>query len=606
MKINPSSSILVKVFVMISSFAFIFMLFLFATSALYVQGTLKHIDDVSLIEKSNRLSEVFQSELTSQSTIAKNWGVWDDLYEYVKKPNVKFEKANLGEQNIDDLPGNFVMIFGTDKKMISFASREKSEVPLKSYFEENSTALSQSNRTKISKELYEHTVIENINGRYIVYAMHPIVKSDKTGEADGTVVFARWLNDGFYTNVSKLFGSKVTQTSLNGLPKGVALSAANKLSWTDVNDSEKDVYVYYANADVPFALAYKFKRDFYSYGLDMLRKFTLVGALFIAVSSVILYWFLKNKILSRLIEMSRSMGRVGLGSEKVFIHHDKRQSDEIEQMAVSANMMLERMYGYQDSLSHRSEELSGQVKDKIDELRQKDAAIFRQSKFVTIGETISNISHQWRQPLNDLWLIIQSVASKYKTGKLDQAKFDEFMAESKKLISYMSDTIEDFQTFSKPDKDRVGFYVNDMIDRAITIANSSLLNNSIKVVKNEDGRYMAYGVPNEFAQAILNIINNARDAFKGKNVPDKTIFIDIVNVGGMIVVTIEDNAGGIDEAVLETIFEPYVSTKYGNGGTGIGLYITKMAIEQCDGSTIDATNGEHGAVFNIVMQEINN
>jgi signal transduction histidine kinase len=549
------------------------------------------------------LSEIFKSELDAQNQLVKNWAVWDDLYDYVKSKKKSFYESNMGQQNIADLSAQFIIIFDKDGTVVASSMKSsESRSDLQKLLA--TPSLNQKNIFEMSKNINIKIVLEKIDeNRYAEIILHGISKSNRTGEPRGVIVFVRWLDGSFYDNVSKLFGASVKKVDLNVLPKTVELSNGVKSDWIDVDSETKDIYVY-VNASSPFALEYQFRRDFYIYGMDIVKKFAIASTVFIFLTSLILFVLVRKVILSRLILLSNQLGNIGQVITGTYLKTDKSQNDEIEHIVISANSMLERMYGYQDALAKRSEELEIEVQEKISELRQKDAALVRQSRYVTIGETISNISHQWRQPLNDLWLLIQSLSSKYRAGKLEPERFDDFMAESKKLITHMSDTIEDFQTFSRPDKEKVAFFVNDMVNMAISIASSSLNNNGIVLNKTEDGRYIAFGTPNEFAQAILNIINNARDAFSSKDVKEKIISVDIANIAGMIAITIDDTAGGIDESVIETIFEPYVTTKYGKGGTGIGLFITKQIIEQCDGGNIEAKNHDKGARFIIILKEV--
>lgn len=599
------SGILSKVAITIGVFASVFILCLYLTSELYLKSAMVHIDEISTKEKTNRLKEIFHAELEAQNQLLKNWAVWDDLYVYVKKPQKSFYDSNLGAENMADLLSSFVMIFDKNGNLVTSALKaSENNETLKKMLDLK--ALSAENLSAKSLEINASVIVGAVDGKYISLAMHGISKSDRSGEPTGVIVFARWLDDSFYYSISKLFGTDVISLDRDMLSPNVKLDSNNTVHWIDVNNEVKDVYVCQPNVSKDFILKYEFDRVVYSYGLDIVYKFAMASALFIFLASFILFFFIKKEVLSRLISMASDISVVGFGNQRSYLKNAQGKNDEIEQIALATNKMLERMYGYQDALAKKSEELEAQVKEKIDELRQKDAAIMRQSKYVTIGETIANISHQWRQPLNDLWLIIQSLASKYKSDKLSEPKFDEFMGESKRLVSYMSDTIDDFQTFSKPDKEKVVFCLNDMVDRAISIVNSSLISNNIKLEKSEDGRYMVFGTPSEFAQAVLNIINNARDAFSGKNIESKFISVDVSSLAGIVVVSIEDNAGGIDGDVLETIFEPYVTTKYSKGGTGIGLYITRQAIEQCDGGAIEACNVEHGAKFTIILKEVKN
>jgi len=596
-------SILAKALGVIIFASFVFVFFLQIVSSWYLQGAFKHIDEESLKSKADQLGQMYADELNSQNQILKNWSVWDDMYSYVKKPTKAFYSANMGPVNMSDLSTNFIFIF--DAKGLLVASSSKADDG--SYSEPilKAPCLQQGTFDKVMRKIDATVFVEKVGSRYIALAMHPIVKSDKSGEPRGVVVFARWLDGEFFDHISRLFGAKVDLIDFASVPTGFQHIYSTKgftLEWVDKNDKLKQVVAYPDGDRSQFALSFEYERVFYKYGMGFLSNISIVGTIFILVINLYIFWYLREKILKRLVQLCDRIEKVETDGEKTFLPLCK-SNDEIAQIAKSTNAMLARMYGYQKELALRNQALEVEVKAKVDELRAKDAALFKQSRFVTIGETIANISHQWRQPLNDLWLVLQSLFGKYKNGKLDDAKFDEVMSQSKELISHMSDTIEDFQSFFRPDKERVIFFVNDMLKKAIAIINTSFMHNGIALKIIEEDRFAAYGVPNEFAQAVLNILNNARDALVTKRKSGRKVEIELLSVGGMIVLSIADNAGGIDDDIMDSIFEPYVTTKHGKGGTGIGLYITKQAIEQCDGGDIKVENINEGARFTIILNE---
>jgi signal transduction histidine kinase len=599
------NSILTKALIIVILSSALFIVSLQIVSSWYLQGAFRHIDEASLENKAAQLDQIYDDELNAQNQLLKNWSVWDDMYGFVQKPTKSFFDANMGPANMADLVSHFVFIFDNNGKLVASSSKtSENNDSIKAASQ--APSLKQEKLAQVSKKIDATAVVEKIGSRYIVLALHPIVKSDKSGDVKGVVVFARWLDESFFEHISKLFGVKVALIELpnvsDDFQKHVSSTETLAIKWIDKNDQTKQAVVYPEGKNSLFALGFEYERVFYKYGLAFLGNLSIFGTIFILFVNLLLFWLLREQILKRLVLISSKMELIEGAKEKMLLPKSKT-NDEIGHIVKSANAMLNKMYGYQEKLATRNMALEVEVKDKVDELRAKDAALFRQSRFVTIGETIANISHQWRQPLNDLWLVLQSLSNKYKNGKLDAEKFDEVMTQSRELISHMSDTIEDFQSFFKPDKEKVIFFVNDMLKKAISIVNTSFIHNEIVLKVVEEDRFAAYGVPNEFAQAVLNILNNAKDALVSNVKNGRKVEVELLSVGGMIVLSVADNAGGIDEKVIETIFEPYITTKDGKGGTGIGLYITKQVIGQCDGGDITAENIDGGARFTIILNE---
>jgi signal transduction histidine kinase len=173
-----------------------------------------------------------------------------------------------------------------------------------------------------------------------------------------------------------------------------------------------------------------------------------------------------------------------------------------------------------------------------------------------------------------------------------QASSDDAM----KLIEHMSKTIDDFRYFFKPDKEKIDFSVNHTIQQIINLVDDSFKHNQISVIAKAEGEVLINGYPNEFCQSLLNIMQNARDVLTERKIPDGVITITSAVENSRAVLTISDNGGGIQEDIMENIFEPYFSTK-GLNGTGIGLYMTKNIIEANMNGRITVRNIPGGAEF---------
>ncbi len=250
------------------------------------------------------------------------------------------------------------------------------------------------------------------------------------------------------------------------------------------------------------------------------------------------------------------------------------------------------------------ERLSAQMMQEIQKNQQHQLMILQQNRLAQKGEMISMIAHQWRQPLNTLSILTQNFLIKLRSGNADEASIEDFSTTSRRLIRQMSETIDDFRNFFKSDKERRRFSVNDVTAHALSILKPLLDDNGISVVVTEKDRCMSEGFPNELGQAIINILNNAQDALIENEVAEKEIRLRIEKMGREVVIEICDNAGGIDEEILPQIFDPYFSTKSQRHGTGLGLYMSRMIIEEHMGGRLEVSNGEKGACFRIVLPRV--
>jgi signal transduction histidine kinase len=224
-----------------------------------------------------------------------------------------------------------------------------------------------------------------------------------------------------------------------------------------------------------------------------------------------------------------------------------------------------------------------------------------------MGEMIGAIAHQWRQPLNSISTSIQNLKYDYKDGYLEDEQFiKDFIDKNKKTIKFMSKTIDDFRNFFKEEREGANFCINDVITHILSITQTGFENNGIKLTFDTKKVFYSYGYPNELGQAILNIINNARDALSELQQENKYIHLSLSKKEDMVSILIEDNAGGIPEKLKDKIFDPYFSTKKDKNGTGLGLYMTKMIITEKQNGKIHFTNTEKGVIFEIKLKEVNN
>ncbi|WP_294960457.1 ATP-binding protein [Sulfurimonas sp.] len=242
------------------------------------------------------------------------------------------------------------------------------------------------------------------------------------------------------------------------------------------------------------------------------------------------------------------------------------------------------------------------LQEKEKTIKERDRLLFEQSKRAEMGEMVGNIAHQWRQPLAIVNTLVAILKEKNEVGILDRAEISSKLDTMEKRVVYMSDTIEDFMNYYKPNKNKSVFSVYTAITKALEITNYNKESEKVDININGDKNLNIYGLMNEFIQVIVSILSNIYDIKKSRSITNIKIDIILQRENEDAVLCISDNAGGIDESILTKIFNPYFTTKHQSMGTGLGLHIAKMIIEdQMDGK-LQAHNNSLGATFTIRMK----
>ena len=225
--------------------------------------------------------------------------------------------------------------------------------------------------------------------------------------------------------------------------------------------------------------------------------------------------------------------------------------------------------------------------------------LIQQSRLAAMGEMIRNIAHQWRNPLNNVALIIQNVQLElgYDTAAMMQLHRDIRLA--MEVIGQMSQTINDFSDFFHEEKEKQRFSIVTAVNSAVTLTAPAIKSQEIRLEIETKSDVTAFGFKNEYAQALVNIISNARNACMERCAVNPCISITVTEENGRSVLYVRDNGGGISEDVLPKIFDPYFTTRGPDRGTGIGLYMAKVIIEQNMAGRLTARNVKGGAEFRI-------
>ena len=259
---------------------------------------------------------------------------------------------------------------------------------------------------------------------------------------------------------------------------------------------------------------------------------------------------------------------------------------------------------FKDITEHESEKkrLKQEITSEINKRIENEYLLMQQSKLATTGEMIGHIAHQWRQPLAQLGGILMNLESAYAFNELTPEYFQEKVQNANNLIKYMSQTIEDFREFFAPNRTKEVFDLALYIQHAINIIGASLTYHRIELTfdKPKSPLY-AVGYPSEFAQAILNLLDNAKDILVEREIASAKISIRLKAAHLRALIEIEDNGGGIRTTPIERIFDLYFSDKKRENASGLGLYMAKLIIESKMQGTLTAKNSAKGALFQVEM-----
>lgn len=339
---------------------------------------------------------------------------------------------------------------------------------------------------------------------------------------------------------------------------------------------------------------------------------------------------ISDNLTTRLVVLNEAAKRIsesGVPDRKV----EESGIDEIGHLADSFNRMIDQLRGSYDALESRVEErtrllaeanrtlteeieqrlqaekclkelnenLETIIQNEIEQHREKEKMLIHQNRLASMGEMIGNIAHQWRQPLNNVGLIVQNLQMDFEFGTLTSESIKKEVGNCMESIQYMSRTIDDFRNFFSSDKEKHLFSTVRTVSRVVALVAPTLNNLGIKpnIVDDESGEIL--GHENEFGQVLMNLINNAKDAILERKPTDPFIEIRCFKNGERSLVTVRDNAGGIDESLMDKVFDPYFTTKFKSQGTGIGLFMSKTIIEKNMGGILSVRNTGDGAEFRI-------
>ena len=252
-------------------------------------------------------------------------------------------------------------------------------------------------------------------------------------------------------------------------------------------------------------------------------------------------------------------------------------------------------------LKELNDSLLRRVEEEVNKNRQKDQQFLQQSRLAQMGEMISMIAHQWRQPLAAISSTSISLELKARSDKADKETTVRLSQNISKYAQHLSTTIDDFINFFKSVKEEKETSYSEVINAVLGIVQISIENKNISLVKELNTKEKFKTYPNELKQVILNLIKNAEDVLLENKIEMPYIKISTYSEDDKHILEVSDNGGGVPEDIIEKIFDPYFSTKLDKNGTGLGLYMSKTIIEEHCGGELTVNNDEFGAVFKVML-----
>ena len=237
------------------------------------------------------------------------------------------------------------------------------------------------------------------------------------------------------------------------------------------------------------------------------------------------------------------------------------------------------------------------MKEEVEKNRKQQELMMQKNRLAQMGEMLNSIAHQWRQPLNNINSDVAVISSVLAKDIIDQKRLQSQIEKIENNTQYMSDTIEDFSNFFRPNKAKKEFIIQDTVKSALELLSPRSRDIEINIMQNKEVKLYAF--KKKYHQVIIIILNNAIDNFESKRTQDPKIDIVIAEDRHTTYLSICDNGGGIDEEKISRIYDPYFTTKFADEGVGLGLYMAKMLIEESMQGKLEAANKNEGVCFEI-------
>ena len=281
----------------------------------------------------------------------------------------------------------------------------------------------------------------------------------------------------------------------------------------------------------------------------------------------------------------------------------KRKSKRLDRIIKQSDKQQAKLLELNEELDQYKNHLELKVEEEIAKRKEKEFMLFQQSKLAAMGEMMDAVAHQWKQPISLIKMKVDFLEYEFEDEKIDGEFIQNFQKDIFCQVDHMINTLEEFRSFFRPNKELQEFDVKTMIEKVLFLVKDEFLKNTIEVTINSKQNFTLLGIENEFKHLILNIINNAKDAFNDNGKKDRKITINILENDTSKKIELIDNAGGIPTHVIDDIFKANVTTKEEGKGTGIGLYMSSQIALKHNGE-LYVENIDDGAKFTFEIKKV--
>lgn len=261
-------------------------------------------------------------------------------------------------------------------------------------------------------------------------------------------------------------------------------------------------------------------------------------------------------------------------------------------------VFLKRYDERQKELDDLNKQLEKRIEEEVNLAKENHKRYEQQAKMAAMGEMMDAVAHQWKQPLNALSMMSDMLIDDFQENLVNKEYIDDLSDNTQLQIEHMISTLNEFRNFFRPKETKENFGIKRSLSSVLVLINDEFMKNNINVHIQSDKEILIYGIENEFKHLVLNVINNAKDAFNEREVRIRDIFISFSKNEESVLLEIIDSAGGVPDHIIDDIFKPEVTTKKEGKGTGIGLYMSVQIAEKLGGK-LSVKNVDNGASFSL-------
>lgn len=338
-------------------------------------------------------------------------------------------------------------------------------------------------------------------------------------------------------------------------------------------------------------------------------KDAIMTAFLLGIIILLLGYFFVKRLTKPILLLTENAKKIADGkfevSQKLKHLNSKDEvgilANTFEQMNDNLVLTYKKLENSNNSLNAFNQSLKEKVREALHKEREKAKLLMHQSRLASMGEMIEQIAHQWRQPLNTLALINNDIYFKIKLHTFDEAEFEKAHEQINESLQYMSQTINDFRTYLQNSQEKEDISITELIQTAFALNDAIMKFAKISCTLESDGDIFLRTTRSELLQVLMSLFKNAHDILAERKITKGCIRTKVTRENEWVHISIQDNAGGIDKEHIESIFEPYFTTRTATEGTGIGLYMSKTIVEERLHGKLRAENTSEGACFTISL-----